>query len=214
MKAPVAVRPRNTIFNWLSILIGFTFLTTWLPFLRALFDGRSYQWGMHYFGVPFSGKGLTLDYLILPVFLIGYFGVFLSFNWLKNRMLCYALWFLWWFHSFGNLLYDIIKNGDSEFHGDTLNIHVSLSTIVLPLSIIAMGTLLFLIKKDRRLPEVQIPWNRGNTLKALAILGPIPLQAILFAIGEPHGITDRIGVVMAIAQCFLIPLIFRPSKSK
>ncbi|WP_394746969.1 hypothetical protein [Spongiimicrobium salis] len=214
MKKPVAIRKRNTVFNLLSLIISFTFLTTWLPFLRALFDGKSYQWGTQYYGIPFSGKGLTMDYLILIVFLMGYFGLFTAFNWIKNRRIFYALLCIWWLHSFGNLLFDILKNGDSTFHGDTLNIHVSIAAFVIPLAIIALGLVLFMIRKDQQLPTVQIPWNRSNTMKAVVILGPLPLQAIFFATGTSHGITDQIAVIIAIAQCFLIPLIFNPSKSK
>ncbi|AXT19172.1 ubiquinol cytochrome C oxidoreductase [Flavobacteriaceae bacterium AU392] len=212
MKTPIAVRSRNNIFGILSLIIGFTFLTTWLPLLRALFDGESYSWGMGYFGLSFSGKGLTSDYLILIVFLILYIALFASFNWIKNRVIFYLLLFWWWLHSFGNLLYDIIKNGDSMFHGDTLNIHVSISAIVIPLSIIALGLIIFIIKKDKQLQEVHIAWSRSNNIKVLIILGPLVLQGVFFAIGEPHGITDQIGVFIAIIQCFVIWLIFKPSR--
>ncbi|NND52937.1 MAG: ubiquinol cytochrome C oxidoreductase, partial [Flavobacteriaceae bacterium] len=65
-----------------------------------------------------------------------------------------------------------------------------------------------------KMKEEQLPWHKNNTRLALLILGPVIVQAVLFAIGEPHGITDRIGVVIAIIQCFTIPLIFIPYRKK
>jgi len=71
--------------------------------------------------------------------------------------------------------------------------------------------LIFLvIKADRKAEEQIIPWSTKNKTLLLIILGPLPIQAILFAIGEPHGITDQIGVIMSILQSFLIPMIVRP----
>jgi hypothetical protein len=59
-----------------------------------------------------------------------------------------------------------------------------------------------------------IVWSRRNTILALIILGPLPIQAILLATGEPHGLTDKIGVLISIAQCFVIPFIVRPYRSR
>lgn len=119
-------------------------------------------------------------------------------------------WF--WIHNFGNLLFDIIKNGDTEFHGDTLNVHISISMIVIPLSIIAFIWIIAVIIKDKNLPEVNIPWSKSNTKKALIILAPLPIQAILFATGEADGLTDEISVIITIIQSFLIAIIFFPTK--
>ena len=206
MKTLIGVRARNTLFNILLFIVGFTFLTTWLPLLRALFDGESYQWGTGYFGLSFSGSGLTLDYLILIVFFALYASLFMSFYWIKNRTIFYALLFWWWLHSFGNLLYDIIKNGDTVFHGDTLNVHVSISAIVIPLSLIALILIILAIKKDLKLPVTAIPWNKSNKLKILIILGPLVLQGAFFAIGEPSDITDQIAVIIANRAMFCNPI--------
>ncbi len=91
-----------------------------------------------------------------------------------------------------------------------MNVHISLTVILVPLSILALLLVIYIILKDRKAPEVQIPWNKANRIRLFLILGPLPIQAILLASGEPHGITDKIGVVMCILQCFLIPLIIRP----
>ncbi len=35
------------------------------------------------------------------------------------------------------------------------------------------------------------------------MLAPIPVQVVLFHVGEPHGITDKIGVIIALLQVAL-----------
>lgn len=189
-------------------------MLVWLPLLRCLFDGKSYSWGQGYFGFSFRSAGIESDYFILIPFLLLFIAFFYSFYWIKNRTVFYGLMILWWIHTFGNLLFMIIRDGDSTFHGDTLDVHISISMIVIPLSILALLLILAIILKDRKLQEVAISWNRKNTIKALLILGPLPLQAIMYATGEPHGLTDEISVIITILQAFLIPTIFFPSKVK
>ncbi|MEQ9147687.1 MAG: hypothetical protein RLP13_05385, partial [Cytophagales bacterium] len=121
---------------------------------------------------------------------------------------------LWYLNSFGNLLVYMLLQDDVMFHGDTLNVHISLFWIVIPLSIIALFLVYNVIVKDMKSENVSIKWNKKNNIYLLLILGPIPIQAILLASGEPHGITDQIGVIISILQCFLIPLILVPRKSK
>jgi hypothetical protein len=134
----------------------------------------------------------------------------MSFYWFRNRTVHYVLLGLWWIHVFGNLLFDIAAYGDTEFHGDTLNVHLSLSMIVIPLGVIALALLVLAIRKDFKSDLSAIPWSRRNRRLALLVFGPLPIQAILLATGEPHGATDQIGVLISIAQCFLIPFVVRP----
>ena len=187
MKTPVAVRVSNPLFNSFMIFTGFTFMLVWLPVLRCLFDGKSYRWGQNYFGISFFSKGIEPDYFILIPFL-GLFGLlYYSFYWIKNRTVFYVLLAWWWIHHFGNYLYDIYKNGDTMFHGDTLGIHVSLTVVVIPLALITLLWIGLIIRKDSRMETVHIPWAKRNKLKAVLFLSPLIIQAILFAIGEPHG---------------------------
>tara|TARA_R110001583_G_scaffold110917_3_gene259990 strand:+ start:485 stop:1135 length:651 start_codon:yes stop_codon:yes gene_type:complete len=214
MKTPIAVRSNNYLFNSLLIFSGITFMLVWLPLLRCLFDGKSYSWGQDYFGLSFSSSGVESDYFVLILFLLFFILFFYSFYWIKNRVIFYALLILWWIHTFGNLLFGLIKDGDSTFQGDTLDVNISISMILIPLSILALSLIVAIILKDRKKAEVSIPWNKKNTTKALFILGPLPLQAIMYATGEPHGLTDEISVIITILQSFLIPIIFFPSKAK
>ncbi|MCB0616524.1 MAG: hypothetical protein KDC75_24565 [Phaeodactylibacter sp.] len=57
-----------------------------------------------------------------------------------------------------------------------------------------------------------IPWNGRNKKWAIVLLAFLLLQFILFATGEPHGVTYKIGVALTIAQAILLPFVFVPEK--
>lgn len=89
---------------------------------------------------------------------------------------------------------------------------LSLTAIVLPLALLAAALIFLVIRKDRRVAAGYTSWGRSNWIKAAIILGPLVVQAFLFAGGEPQGITDQIAVVIAIAQAILVPIIFIPAR--
>lgn len=210
MKTLQAYRTPNTLTNILTVLISLTFMTTWLPFLRAIFDGASYEWGTVYFGFLFYGAGVNLDFIYVVAQLLFYATLMISMYWARNRTFYHVLLGVWLINFFGNLISDIVINGDTMFNGETLNVHISITWIVLPLSVLAMLLVFFVIRADRNAEEQYIPWAARNKNLLVMILGPLPIQAVLFAIGEPHGITDQIGVIISIIQSFLIPIILRP----
>ena len=210
MTALTSFRRNNGLYTGLLFMVGLTFMLTWLPSVRSLFDGRSYEWGLNYFGFTISGQGISSHYVFLLIQLVFFSALFLSFYWIRNRIVNYTLLGLWWVHIFGNLLFDIVVNGDTEFHGDTMNVHISLSMIVIPLAIITLGLIILTVRKDMNSLPVTIPWSRKNARLAWIVFGPLPIQAILLATGQPHGTTDQIGVLISIAQCFLIPFVVRP----
>lgn len=213
MESPTAYRKGLLPYKLLLLLIGITFMLTWLPFLRCLMDGKTYTWGMTYFGRQFSSAGLSADYFFLILQMAFFAALFYSFFWVKNRTVFYALVGLWFLNTLGNFLFTIIQEGDTEFHGNTLNVHINLSTIILILSAIALALIAWTIIKDRQQPPSAIPWSRRNRLWALILLAPLPLQWLLFATGTPHGTTDEIGVVIAIAQSLLLPFVFLPNNT-
>lgn len=210
MESFIAYRNPNKLSTWLTLIISLTFTLAWLPLLRSVFDGRSYQWGMGYFGLQLHGAGITPSYLFLVAQLIFFVALFVSMYRAQNRKVYYVLLLLWFVHVFGNLLTDIAINGDTRFEGDTLGISISLFWMVLPLSMLALLLILLTIRADQRAIPQSIPWNAKNRRWLWLILGVLPIQAILLATGKPHGLTDQIGVILAIAQCFLLPLIVRP----
>lgn len=212
MKNWIAVRENNFLFNALLFFTGITFLLVWLPLLRCLFDGSTYSWGQSYFGIQLSSAGISADYFILIPFLLLYLALFYSFYHLKNRKIFYGLLIVWWVHFWGNLLYDIAMNGDTMFHGDTLNVHVSLSAIVVPLAVLALLMIIAVIRKDSRMETTHLLRTDNKQLWTWIILAPLPLQAVLFMVGEPHALTDEISVLITIAQALAIPFIFTPGK--
>ncbi len=210
-----AYKKSNRLTTLLTVLISLTFMIAWLPFLRSVLDGRSYQWGINYFGFQLHGAGITPDFVFLVLQLALFAGLFIAMYRVRNRLVYYVLLAVWFFHTFGNLLADIIVNGDSVFEGDTLGVKVSLTWIVVPLSVLALSLIFMEIRADRRAAPQEIPWVAKNrNLLWLILLGPLPVQAVLLATGKPHGLTDQIGVVMTILQSFLIPVILRPYPGK
>ncbi|PHN03300.1 ubiquinol cytochrome C oxidoreductase [Flavilitoribacter nigricans] len=212
MKNWIAVRSNNLLFNFLLFFIGLTFMLVWLPLLRCFFDGASYSWGQWYFGRQLSSAGVSADYFILIPFLLLYVALFHAFYYQKNRLVFYGLMIAWWFHFWGNLLLDIFVHGDTLFHGDTLNVHVSLTAIILPLALLALLLIVAVIRKDQTMETVNLPRSSTGNLRTWIILGPLPLQAVLFMIGEPHALTDEIAVLITIVQSLAIPFLFTPGR--
>lgn len=208
MKNLNAYRLPNVWTNVLSVFISITFMIVWLPFVRSIFDGTSYVWGTQYFGATITGAGLTPSFIFIIAQLALYASIIIGLYRMKNRKLYGVLLGVWWVNVFGNLLFDIIKNGDTMFHGDTLNVHVSITAIILPLAVSAMFLIVQVFRTEKE--SVSISWTKKNSFLLNFFLGMLPVLFILLFSGEPHGITDQIGVIIAIAQCFYIPMIFRP----
>ncbi|WP_019670540.1 hypothetical protein [Eudoraea adriatica] len=188
--------------KFLLILTSFTFATSWLPFIRGIADGESYQWGASLFGNVFYGKGISGDfyYVVLNV-IIGLMLMY-SFYWIKNRIAFYLLLILWYGSMIANSFFEVFAGEGYMFHGDTLNIHLDLSFIVIPLMIVVGTFVVYVILEDRKYSFVA-KGTKKNKFWAMLLLTPIPLQAVLFSMGEPHGLTDKIGVIIALLQVAL-----------
>lgn len=210
----IAYRKPNIWKNLLAFLIAITFMIVWLPFIRSIFDGETYEWGTSYFGLFIGGKGVTVAFVFLIIQMAFYLTLMYSFYWVQNRLIFYILLTLWFINSFGNLLFEIIQDGDAMFHGDTMNIHISIMWIVLPLALLALLLVIKVIQTDSNSPEEHILWNKKNLLWTYIIVGALPFQFILLYIGEPHETTDEIGVIISIAQCYALPFLYKPWKNK
>lgn len=214
MQKLTAYRSSDRVYNLLLYVISFTFLIVWLPFIRSAFDGATYQWGQSYFGIALGGKGITADYGFLVLEIIFYAALFLSVYRVKNRRVFFALLGVWWLHFFGNMIFGILQDPSLSFRGDTLGVDVPLIYIIIPLALIAMGLVVWVIRKDLKGHTTEIPWNKRNRLMAWIILGPLPLQFILLRFGPHLSLVDQIGVIITIAQCLLLPLIVKPYSKK
>jgi len=211
MKTLIAYRKSTGLTSALSTLISLTFMIVWLPFIRSIFDGTSYVWGTVFYGIGFRGAGISPDFIFIIIQLLFYAALMISMFWFRKRTWFYVLLFVWFMNVFGNLIAEIIISGDIMFHGDTMGVHISLTPILVPLCLLALVFIYLIIRADSKAEEQAIPWSSKNRkLLWLFLLGPLPIQAALLATGEISGTTDQIGVVMCIAQCFLIPRILRP----
>ena len=119
---------------------------------------------------------------------------------------------IWFVHSIGSFLFELIRQGDVVFHGDTMGVHVSLLSIVIPLAVLALLLIGLVVKKDSQSEETHIPWHKANNKRALWLFALLPLQAVFFATGEPHNITDQIAVIISILQALLVWWVFVPVK--
>jgi len=188
--------------NLLLILTSLTFATSWLPFIRGIADGESYHWGTSLFGNVFYGKGTGGDfyYVAINVFLCLLLMYF--FYWIKNRKIFYSLLVLWYGSMIGNSFFEVFAGEGYMFHGDTLNVHLDLSFIIIPFMIV-MGALVVKVILEDLNHSFVAKGTKKNKLWAILLLAPIPVQIVLFYMGEPHGITDKIGVIIALLQVAL-----------
>lgn len=212
MKNVIAYRNSNAWNKSLLFLVAFTFMLVWLPFIRSLMDGSSYTWSMDYFGMRFFGEGLSPDFVFLTVQVLFYFSLMYSFFWIRNRMIFFILLGAWYLHVFGNLIYYLLTEEDVMFHGDTLGVHINLAWFIIPFSIIVLYLIYQVVNRDLSSSDGKISWGLRNKRALLVLSGLIPLQIILLASGEPHGTSDQIGVLLSIAQCLALPVIFFPKK--
>ena len=189
-----------------------TLLLPWLAMVRSVLDGGSYHWGYSFWGVTFAGNGFEGDFWILPVETA--FGIALL--WLGWRGARQPFpWILSGWHGllFSNALYGAIVHPENyRFRGDTLGIDVSLAWV----GPLFMGTFFVLsvvwsMRQRHRDQSLPIPvWSRVNARWSWALLALLPVQLLLLRPGDPHGLTDKIGVILTIAQWFAISLALEP----
>ena len=198
----------------LRALLAWTALTTltfWLPFVRTLMDGDTYEWGF----AGFSGRGLDGDFWF-PALGAALALAIRWFGWRGARMPFHILLLLWLVPLGAGAVYlSLTRPEDFRFKGDTLGIDVSL----VPVGLLLFGGMavlaLFWVIRDlrsgrRREPP---PWTRTNKLFLGCLVGLLPIQFLLLRFGEPHGTTDQIGVVLTILQWMLFGVAVRPRGS-
>lgn len=195
--------------NLLLFFTGLTFMTSWLPFLRGLLDGPSYEWGSSFFGKQFSGAGTGGDYYYILMNVVAGLLLMVSFYWIRQRWVFYGLLIVWYGSMIANAFYEVLAGQGYMFHGDTLNIHLNLAYVILPIMILAGVLAGYVIHKDSGI-RFQANWVKKNGYWLAALLLPLPFQYFLLSGGEPHGLTDQIGVVLALLQ---VVFLYKPFKA-
>lgn len=117
--------------NLALCITAVTFVIAWLPLVRSLLDGPSYQWGTTFFGQSFSGAGLGGDFWFLAaqgalaLTIVG-----LGFR--RPGGLFYALFIGWLALNVANLGHGFIANPQAlVFEGATLGIRVNIGLVAL-----------------------------------------------------------------------------------
>ncbi len=202
----------DRILRILIFWITYLFVFSWLPLVRIVMDGDTYQWGTTHFGYLFHANTLSADALLLV---------------LKSAMLAWMLCLglrgagalfrgfilIWNMVMTADVIYQVISNpGGFEFHGDTLGIHLNLGLSVI--AVVAGMTLLTVywigwLSQSRAAPSPPAWAPRNRTLLTVFFL-LLPIQFVLLRFGEPHGTTDAIGVFLTIAQCPLLATALYP----
>jgi hypothetical protein len=189
----------------LRLLLFWTTVTTlpfWLIFIRGAFDGPTYQWGL--FG--FAGAGIDSDYwlpvagtiLALAMLILGWRGARAPFHWLLVA---------WHFLLAGLITYGAVTLGDQfRLQGDTLGLSVPLGQV----GVVFFGGMAALVAywvyRDLRFggPREAPAWTAANRRWMWVLLGFLPVQLLLLRVGPPDGPADQAGVVLTIAQWFLL----------
>ena len=202
----------DRILKVILIVTMLTMLVIWLPLVRGLMDGDSYQWAGVFWGMQFKGFGIRGDYWVLV--LQALFGITLLYlGWRGARQPFHWLLLLWQVPAAVQACYDAFTNPeDYRFQGDTLGVDISLAWVgPLVFGGIALLSLFWVVRDLRSRREKVVPeWTRVNRILLLIVLGLLPIQFVLLRFGEPHGPGDQAGVILTMLQWVLITLSMLP----
>ena len=196
----------------LMVWLTMTFVTGWLPFLRSLMDGPSYEWGATLFGLSFSGAGLGGDYWF-PVLKTAIGLSFLWLGWRAPNGAFRPLLVLWLALMFADTVHAVLTVPDNfRFQGDTLGMDFSL---VLVAPALDGGMLLLALWFAARAPALEArPMGPANQLMlGMAILF-LPLQFFLLRSGQGQEVNDVVGVLLTIAGWILLSAGLAPWRAR
>jgi hypothetical protein len=194
-----------------------TLIIVWLPLVRGLMDGDSYQWGNSFFGFDVGGHGLHGDYWVL--LLEATFGLILLYlGWRGARQPFHWMLLLWHIPLGLQAAYNALSSPeDYRFRGDTLGVDVSLAWVG-PLFFggFALLSILWVIRDIKSGQKRDLPqWTQVNWLLLLIAVSLLPVQFVLLRFGPQHGPGDQAGVLLTMLQWVLINLgLFPWSRTK
>lgn len=192
----------RAILIWTAV----TLVVVWLPVVRGLMDGESYQWGNSLWGMQIGGRGVRGDYWILLIqAALGIFVLYLG--WRGARPPFHGLLMLWHILLAAQACYNSFTSPeDYRFQGDTLGVDVSLAWVGPVLfGGFALLAIFWVLRDLRTRQETVVPeWSRANFVFLLIVLALIPIQFVLLRFGEPHGPRDQVGVILTMTQWILI----------
>lgn len=197
----------RVLMAWLTL----TFIFSWLPLVRSVMDGVSYEWGTRWFGVPFSGAGLTGDLWLLVA--QAAFGLWLLYlGWRRPEPPFPPVLLLWLGLLTANSLFNALTSPDAyRFQGDTLGVDVSLASFAPLLHGLFFILALHWVGRRRWTEATSRPvWTRTNTGLIGLVLLLLPVQFVLLRAGSGQSADDVIGVLLTIGQWFVISAALYP----
>lgn len=198
----------NLLVGWMTYLLVFS----WLPLVRVLMDGESYQWGTNHFGIVFRAAGWEPDAWLL-VFKSALLILLIFVAHRRNNVLFRVLLVIWSLVLAADAVYGFWADPSGfEFHGDTLGIHLNLGWPVVAIFCgFALLALYWVAKNPAPRPQPSPPaWAPRSRRLLVLLLVLLPVQFLLLRFGEPHGTSDAIGVLLTIAQCPLLAFALYP----
>jgi hypothetical protein len=197
------------VLGWLLGWTAVTLVLVWLPLVRAVLDGASYQWGL---APGLSGAGVDRGYpLLVLVWAVGVGALWTG--WRGPTLAARVLLPLWQLPVAVVGLWLAVGSSDGLIvRGDTLGLSLDVSwaapvVLVPPFLAAAWWALHDDPGRHRRSGRGWSRWNRRCAVAALAL---VPVQALLLRAGEPHGTTDQAGVLLTIAQWWLVVATIKP----
>jgi hypothetical protein len=200
------------LFTLLWIWISFRTILPWLVFFRLTFEGNSYSWGTDYFGRMFYSSGLArADFLVIYALLA--MSLFLLFKLRKQNFKLIAPVLVVYLGFFAaDALYALLRGEPIIFQGDTLGVTVNLSTpfFVLQFGMFVVAIAWWLGVRDIATGPGPQPMARYKRVIVKICIAIVPLQLLLLIFGEPHELTDEIGVILTILQWIMLAFAFYP----
>lgn len=211
--------PSNTwnqrLFTVMWVWICFRTILPWLVFFRLTFEGAGYSWGTQYFGKMFYSSGLArADFLVIYALLAA--SLFLLYHLRQYNFKLIAPVLVAYLGFFAaDALYELLAGNPIIFEGDTLGVVINLSIpfFVLQFGMFILGVAWWLgIRNIASVAKPQPMAKYKQTIvKVCAAIVPVQLALLIF--GEPHALTDEIGVILTVLQWLLLAFSLYPGSS-
>jgi len=200
------------LFTLLWLWISFRTILPWLVFFRLTFEGNSYSWGTDYFGRMFYSAGLARpDFLVIYALLA--MSLFLLYQLRKQNFKLIAPVLVGYLAFFAaDALYALLRGEPIIFQGDTLGVTVDLSTpfFVLQFGMFVVAIAWWLGVRDIATGPGPLPMAKYKQTIVKICIAIVPVQLLLLIFGEPHALTDEVGVILTIWQWVMLAFAFYP----
>lgn len=209
--------PKPTrLLNVVLILTAIPMIFVWLPFIRGLMDGTSYQWGNSFLSWSYGGHGLGGAYWLLAlqaVFCI----VLLDLGWHGARPPFHWMLLFWNLAQAVDACYNALLFPERyRLQGDTLGLDVSLAWVgpIFFGGLAALSLTWLVSDLRRRQPKTLPDWTRRSTILLCLVIAMLPVQFVLLRFGVQHGTSDQIGVLLTMLQWVLLNWSLAASKGE